>query len=443
MRKKEEGTISVGVNLTKEKGTTPSESPNQQIELTVEGDSSEEEELVKVGQHLVSQFRHNVKEEDELIDLLWDKSGMSGETVTREEKVSSIARSVADMTGAKLEKSMSVPDRLGLDLTPLQWDILGVILQKFSENDYHGERQVDKSKVLSIAYNSGDRERVGRDDKILVNGHEIGGPYKNIQVIPSIRITPTELMEGLDRNSRSMYARDKVLTNFDQLGNKKYLFMWKRLKKDNKGKPVMNFGQYKKEIAMENSSLFRIISVFDDSTEKRLLYYEITPTAVILDQITPEYGGNHFLLLPSSWTEQVKKLTNKNGGPFVYIFLLWLRSCYETIRSDNTHKKPRSGKKTPVKRKFEVECDFENLCQTLGVPESTYKNQRKRTLRGIERAYTIAMETGYLTKVEDGTKLPKPTDKFKFFLNESFYPNPEHGDIEDNNVPTVKKYVNM
>lgn len=444
MSEKKESTINVSLNISdgKRPTTVTQGNPSMGVPSTSVTKPEEEEEFVKAGQHMVSQLRHNVQEEDELIDLLWDKEGLSGDTVqtaTREQKVTRIAETVANLTGANLEESVSVPDRLGLDLTPIQWDIVGFILKKFSQNNYHGDRQGDKSVVLSGVYSNGDHERLGRDNEIKLNGTTVGGPYKNIQHIPSVRFTPTELMEDLDRNSRSMYVRERVTENLTTLGVKPYLFMWKRLKKDKKGKPVVNkLGQYDKEIVMEVSPLLRVQKVFEDTPSKKLLYYEVSPSAVLIDQITPEYGGNHFLLLPYSWTKQVKELTNKTGGPFVYVFLLWLRSSYETIRRDNTHKVPHTKKKTRKSRKYEITTTFEELCQTLGVSESVYLNQRKRTHNGIVRAYNIALQTGYLTDVEDGFLKEPKSNKFKFYLNESFYPNPDHMEVEVEEVPKLQ-----
>jgi hypothetical protein len=55
----------------------------------------------------------------------------------------------------------------------------------------------------------------------------------------------------------------------------------------------------------------------------------------------------------------------------------------------------------------------------LKMPESIYKANRKKAIKIIKEAYSVAQEVGYLVKVEDNSGA---TDTL--YLNESYYPTP-------------------
>ena len=101
---------------------------------------------------------------------------------------------------------------------------------------------------------------------------------------------------------------------------------------------------------MEVGSLFRIKTVRTEEGE--LQYYEIHPSAPLLDQIS-----NYFLLVPNDWREEVKQLTGKRASSYTYELLLWLRLQYEQIRRYNSGK---NRKKKPFKI-FELPCAIHSL----------------------------------------------------------------------------------
>ncbi len=52
------------------------------------------------------------------------------------------------------------------------------------------------------------------------------------------------------------------------------------------------------------------------------------------------------------------------------------------------------------------------------MPESVYKGKRKRAIKIIQEAYSVAIKLGYLVRVENNGA----TDIL--YLNESYYPKP-------------------
>ena len=116
------------------------------------------------------------------------------------------------------------------------------------------------------------------------------------------------------------------------------MFLLGKAKKE-KGIPVKDKdGGYKKEEVMEVGTLLRVKYVRDKKT-KILQYYEIHPSACMLDQV-----NNYFLLIPNDWREEVKRIT-KNRFQVIYIsFLIWLRMEFEKIRRNNAKKKLNAKK---------------------------------------------------------------------------------------------------
>jgi len=137
-----------------------------------------------------------------------------------------------------------------------------------------------------------------------------------------------------------------------------------------------------------------------------LQYYEIQPSAPLLDQV-----NNYFLLVPNNWREEVKLLTGKRASSYSYELLVWLRLQYEQIRRYNkgTNRKPKP---------FKIGKSWEEVAMALKMPESMYKRNRSRSYKIIQEAYSVAIKLGYLVKVENNGA----TDIL--YLNESYYPRP-------------------
>ena len=322
--------------------------------------------LTKMGIHALSQFYADGKQLSEFSD----------------EKVVAFTKAV----GLSIQ---NMPDSYGIVLNNSQKRVLEGILKVFSDTNYNGEEEIDKITYSSQIYPINKAQEA----------------YKNVDSVPIIRLTQSEIIElsGYDKRQSD---KTHVIDAITFLGTKLFCFYWVRLKTDSSQKPVKGKnGEYAKEEVMEVSSLFRIRIIRENG---ELQYYEIHPSAVILDQINNKYGGNYFLLVPNNWKDEVKKLTGKNASSYTYEFLLWLRLQYEQIRRYNV-------KKT-AKKAFEIIKSWEDIAITLKMPETIYKANRKKASKIIQDAYSVAIKLGYLLEVKNDDLVDI------LYLNEDYYP---------------------
>jgi len=214
------------------------------------------------------------------------------------------------------------PDSYGVVLNQSQRRVLEGILKAFTDSNYKGDEEIDKATYSSNIY--------------PIN--RIAGAYSNVDKIPVVRLTQAEIIK-LSGHDRTQGDKVDVVEAISFLATKQFCFYWVRLKTE-KGKPVKDkSGDYVKEEVMEVGSLFRIKTVRTEEGE--LQYYEIHPSAPLLDQVS-----NYFLLVPNDWREEVKQLTGKRASSYTYELLLWLRLQYEQIRRYNSGK---NRKKKPFK----------------------------------------------------------------------------------------------
>lgn len=293
-------------------------------------------------------------------------------------------------TGLQIIKK---PDSYGVVLNQSQKRVFEGILKAFSDTNYSGHEQTDlASSSLRDIYPQG---------KEIVRGI-----YKNIKSIPVIKLTQADLIR-LSGYERTQGDKTDVIQALTFLTTNQFCFFWSRLKHDDKGKPVKEKGEYVKEEVMEVGTLLRVKTIREGG---ELKYYEIEPSAVLIDQVSKDHGGNYFLVFPTGWRDEIKHLQGKAPSSYTYEFLFWLRVEYEKIRRHNSR---RSNK-----RKFEIKRTWEEIAITLKMPESMYKRNRKRSVKIIEDAYATAKELGYLLRVENNGA----TDIL--YLNEKFYPKP-------------------
>ena len=165
------------------------------------------------------------------------------------------------------------PDSYGVVLNQSQRRVLEGILKAFTDSNYKGDEEIDKATYSSNIY--------------PIN--KIAGAYSNIDKIPVVRLTQAEIIK-LSGHDRTQGDKVDVVEAISFLATKQFCFYWVRLKTE-KGKPVKDkSGDYVKEEVMEVGSLFRIKTV---RTEEGVLqYYEIYPSAPLLDQVS-----NYFLLV--------------------------------------------------------------------------------------------------------------------------------------------------
>lgn len=290
------------------------------------------------------------------------------------------------------------PDSYGVVLNQAQDKVFEGILKAFSNTNYKGDNEVDKLTSLKEIMNTGSgamREAIKK-------------PYQNIDKIPVVRLTQAEIIElsGYDLKSQRQGDKVDVIEAITFLATKQFCFYWVRLKTE-EGRPVKDKnGDWVKEEVMEVGSLFRIKTVRTEEGE--LQYYEIHPSAPLLDQV-----NNHFLLVPNNWRDEVKQITGKRASSYTYKFLLWLRREYERIRMYNN-----GGGKNRKPKPFRVSKSWEDVAIALKMPETMYKANRKRAFKIIQEAYSVAIKLDYLVKVENNGA----TDVL--YLNESYYPKP-------------------
>ena len=288
------------------------------------------------------------------------------------------------------------PDSYGVVLNQSQRKVLEGILKAFTDSNYKGDEEIEKTKALEGVYtlNNSTAEELNLKSN---------APYRNIDKIPVLKLTQAEIIK-LSGHDRTQGDKIDVVEAISFLATKQFCFYWVRLKTEN-GKPVKDkSGDYVKEEVMEVGSLFRVKTVRTEEGE--LQYYEIHPSAPLLDQVS-----NYFLLVPNDWREEVKQLTGKRASSYTYEFLLWLRLQYEQIRRYNSGK---NRKKKP----FKFSKSWEDVAIALKMPETMYKANRKRASKIIQDAYSTAIKLGYLVRVENNGA----TDIL--YLNEGYYPKP-------------------
>ena len=302
----------------------------------------------------------------------------------------------------KEQDLLNKPDSYGMLLTPNLLSAFMAITKVFSDTNYLGDERIEKTaEWKNRGLKTYSSEAVNTLNK----------PYKNIEEIPVIKIPQADIIR-LSRSDRTQEDKMAVIEAIATLGTKQFCFYWTRLKKDSEGNPVKNkAGEWAKEEVMEVGTLFRIKYVRDENT-KELLFYEISPSAVILDQITNRYGGNYFLPIPKNWMDEVKQLTGKTASTYTYRFLLWLRLQFEQIRRYNTGGNHKDKKPMVIKK------TWEEVAVILKMPESMYKANRKRAKGIIKKCYEVGIRLGYLERVED----TGATDIL--YLNERYYPKP-------------------
>lgn len=291
-------------------------------------------------------------------------------------------------------------DSFGLDLNQAEFRMFEGIMKRFSETKYQGDSQISKSELPA---------------DINVNI----AAWENIITVPVIKVTQAELLSLAEYGHPKW--KSEGITAVNSLATKQYYFYWSRLAKDKKGNPEKDkAGNYVMQDVMEVSTLFRITTIFKPDTAV-VDYYEIQPSSVLLDQVTSNYGGNHFLLIPYGWRQEVKLLTGKNPSRYTSAFLLWLRLRFEEIRSS------KYGAKN-----YQIKMTWEEIAEILKMPPTMLNRQRKRAEQLIKDAYAVAIKLGYLINVE-----PHPeTDTL--FLNESFYPSPKEKEKEIEKEPAKK-----
>lgn len=358
--------------------------------------------LTKIGIHAMNQLYKDPKQM----------------TLFSDEKVDEFVKK----TGLSLNKR---PKSFGMELNQVQLKVFEGILKAFSDTQYNGSEQITKAQY---------REETG------VQVHKMPEAYANLDKIPVIEVTQAQLIKLAGYEKRQGDKVD-VLNAFAYLATNQFYFYWRRLAKDKgtKAPYKKENGDYAMEGVEEIGTLLRV-QITRDEKSGEIKLYRISPSPVMIDHVTQQYGGQHFLLLPAGWQKQVLEVTGKRASPYTYTFLLWLRLQFEKIRRQNnsiqreneiirqqtanpakTNKKGikvrRSGY-TKAEKPFILHKTWEEVAETLKMPETMYIKNRKRAAIIIQKCYEVAIRLGYLLRVD------KDGAGDILYLNSEFYPTP-------------------
>jgi hypothetical protein len=287
----------------------------------------------------------------------------------------------------------------GLDLNVAQQRVTHAILEAFSRDEYQGQITLPKEEVLT------DPERGPNylPAKVRSMGPEAMArkAYKHIPELPTIRLTLAEVVQLARYDHSRQGDKEKVKQAVAQLGTDRYLFYWRR-----KAFKIVNGvsvperdskGEHKGEEVIEDGSLFRVKHVLDEQT-KELKYFEISPSAVVLDQVNPAYGGNYFLMVPRDLHVEIQKAVGKGkrSSSYTFAFIMYLLHEYERHR--------RHAKKGTVPE-VHIAKPWEEIAQRIKMGEKIWKRNRQTAIANLERVYQVAKELGYLraySRGEDG-----------------------------------------
>jgi len=344
----------------------------------------ENKDLGKVSKHFINQM------------LCYDKEEIG--------EVSVKAEALANKTGVYLKKEIK---RKGLILNSTQWKVLGAILKELTDTNYKGHKLMSTYEAL----NDKNLPSIYPTDKTgaFLYGSE-NSPYKNITAIPRLLITQSNLIRLAGYDPRKQSHRKNVVEALDYLRTHQCYFYWKRLKyKD--GKPVKNKdGEYVFEYVEELATVLRVNKITDN--KRKLDYYEIEPSACLLDQ-----HDKYFLLIPKELLDNIDKKIKRKPSFYTVLFLIWLYN-----EADNMRRYKKKDKTVSL----------EELVIILNMPESLYKKKKKDAERIIQEAIMTALSLGYIKNIsrEDGT--------LTFYFNKDFYPAPGKLDNETNDTSTKK-----
>lgn len=361
---------------------------------------------MKVGKHLANQLigdeEINKKFSPEKVKRFVDETGLILPNENKEPTPNEIDRPPIEDTYEKIKKINS----FGVVLNNTQMRVFEAILKALTNTNYNGDEQKTIRDTLAKNYINPNAGQIIQ--------HNENAPYKNINTIPVIKVTQKELIELAGYDPRKQNDRQMVVEALKFLSSTPFCFYWERAKYKN-GKIVKDKnGKIIKEPVSEVSTLLRVIRVYKEPARQIIDYYEIYPSACMLDQV-----NNHFLLIPNNWREEVKRITGQTASSYIYLFLLWLRKEFESIRSYNDYK----GKKRGYK-KFVITITYTNLAKTLKMPESLYKKKKKKAIDIIRKCYIIALRLGYITNFDVDEGLYRNKMIYTFYLNEDFYPQP-------------------
>lgn len=270
-------------------------------------------------------------------------------------------------------------DRVGMDLTDIQMRVMEGILRGFSETNYKGNiPPEDKEEIAQRKYSG-----------------KLPSAYKYVREIPRLRATQKQIIEWAGLNLGSAGDKQRAIEALAHLGTKQYWYHYDRLVYDETGCPERDKnGDWKKEAVDAVDTLITIKTVREEVPLKQqdknakirgeVKYYEITPSAVFLDQ-----RESYFILFPYNWRDEIEALYQKKKySAYIPKFIYFLRLQYELKRRAKSEKP------------YQIRWSTEEIAIALNMPKSFYKGQKERTNKLLEEAFSVAQKLGYLQKYE-------------------------------------------
>ena len=362
----------------------------------------EEGKHIKVGRHagpMIMNQRPRKKQEEML-----NQVSLPDNPRTIEEKTKIFAQLVARATGLReFSDREKCPDRIGFNLSnQVQRDILFAVLRKMTETNYQGDLQIPNSLGIKRTYTDNpDKTSTALTEGFNLNNEkQIGGAMKNIPSTPIWRVSQRELIElagyDPDKGSEAKRVADEIFN----LATTQNFLMWTRLKRDNKGKRVINPKTKKQEFELVSTfSPVLWVNFVNDQKTGKFLYYEISPSPVFLDEVSAQYGGGkngYFLLIPEEANKEIETTYRRmfKYRPMIatriQTFCYWLRLRVVELQSKVNNPFSRH-ELDPV-----IRISYEEICQQLNIPESAMKTQKKRTTQQIEDGIKVSKEIGYI-----------------------------------------------
>lgn len=298
------------------------------------------------------------------------------------------------------------PTSIGYKLTEVEHQVLEAVLQEFTRTNWEGHELMPRGEYM-------------RKHREEINNRELA--YQYLDYIPSIKMRPADLLRLAGKDATWSH-KINVKNALEKLRTTMWYFFYPRAEfKDGKmlmdksGNPVK---RYHEEVA----PLMRVATVYKEvnvSGEDKMVvdYYQIWPSAAMVDQVTKRYGGNHFLLIPVAWREEFIKKTDRKPSLYTQRFAMWCRNEYEKIRRHNSKHSKRGGD-TVKPRAYRKEVLLHELATQLYMPDSIVKEKRQRARELMEDTFTHVTQVGYLTHWEHtGTHTI-------LYFNEAYYPAP-------------------
>lgn len=368
--------------------------------------ASKEVKRVKIAREGAEQYiSHNISREDKIIyEIVKATDQFSDLPESREEKIRILSKAFGRALGIPI-KPEECPDHIGFaPLTALERKILFGLMELFQDSGYKGNESRSSQREKD------DFEERRRMDPLL---YSVVGAYDNIEYIPVIRVSLTDLMKVCGLTYDSGFHRRRTEEALGNLARNKSFCLWYRYGRNAEGKFLI--GPDGKKVRYPAVALQPAINLRMTEKPGREQMYSFELNPVLMDMITDNFGGGRygiFFPVEKDWEKQVDNLLEKKKrGPapsaeYVKRFIWWLmlqqQDMYFKTKPRPGYRRGKNGKPEKVCRKptegdISVKIGFEQLCLSICIKEEEWKKNRKRVEGTIDKAIKIAEELGYFT----------------------------------------------